>query len=255
LLNGNYSSEGLVTCGVPQGSILGPLLFNIFINDLPYSISHHDATCDLFADDTTIHTSNSKVPKINEVLQQSLDEVSSWCKHNHMIISVQKTKSMLITSRQKHQRGLLPLTLYLDSEPLDQVKKHRLLGVTVDDQLSWAPHIESTCKTISKNLFLLSKLSQIVNTDTRRLFLHAHIKSHCDYCSTLWDGCCEVHLKKLNSLYRRGVKLTVPGPSPTDEKFRTIRLLNLNKQLTFNRCILMHKILIHKSNLTFVCYF
>lgn len=175
------------------GSILGS---NLCINDLSLCISHLDANCDLFADDTTIHSSDKDIATINKVLQQSLDEV---CSDNHMIISISKTKSMLVTTRQKHQRGLPPLTLSLDSQPIEQVTRHRLLGIIVDNQLSWEPHTGSICKTISQNLFLLSKLRHIVNTDIRKLFFNAHIKTHCDYSSTVWERCSEVHIKKIIS--------------------------------------------------------
>lgn len=246
-LNGRYSSEGQVTCGVPQGSILGPLLFIIFINDLPLSLTNQSVKCDLFADDTTLHTSGKSVNDVTKSLQKSLGEVSTWCKHNKMIISIPKTKSMLITTRQKHQKNLPPLQLLLDNNPIEQVKEHRLLGITIDDKLSWVPHINNVCKTLQRNLFLLSKLKHLVDCNGRKLFFHAFIKSHCDYISNIWDGSNEVHLKKVISLYRRGVKLTQPGCNSTDEKFDQLKLLPLTKQHEFNKLVLMHKIVHGKS--------
>lgn len=241
--NGNYSTEGTISYGVPQGSILGPLLFLLYINDLPLHISNPQVQCDLLADDTTLHTSDKDEKVISKTLQKSLDEVLEWCVVNNMIIHPAKTKSMLITTRQKHQLCPHPLNLSLQLEPIEQVKQHRLLGVIIDNQFAWNPHIENLCKRIAKNIFLLSRLEHITDTFARTLFFHAHIKSHVDFASNIWDGCADVYLKKLDSLYRRAVKKILPGPIPTSEKFRKLNILPLSDRLLFNKTVLMYNIL------------
>ena len=146
-VNGKRSSEGLIKCGVPQGSILGPLFFTIYINDLPlYLSSRSNVRCSLFADDTTLDVSSSSVSVINESLQSSLDAIGKWCEDNCMKLHPSKTESMLIATRQKLQLHPPPLRLFLNSEPINQVTEHRLLGVTVDSQLSWHEHVERVCK-------------------------------------------------------------------------------------------------------------
>jgi hypothetical protein len=119
--HGRYSKQGNVNYGVPQGSILGPLLFILFINDLPLHITNSDVNCNLFADDTSLHVSGKKTTDINQSLQCSLNEVSDWCRQNHMVLHPAKTKSILIATRQKHQRRLQPLQLQLNAEPVEQV--------------------------------------------------------------------------------------------------------------------------------------
>ena len=243
LVNGSYSSLKEVNIGVPQGSILGPLLFCVYINDLPLHISSKEVNCDLFADDTSIHTASSNLVSLNSNLQQSLNDVSDWCKCNSMLIHPQKTKSMIITTRQKHQLASLSLNLSLDGNSIDQVHEHRLLGITIDDQLKWQAHTNNLCKIISKNLFMLSKLQRLVDFDCRMLFYDAHIRSHLCYASTVWDCCSDVHLKKLNSLQRRAVKLILPNPNlSTDEKLEQSGLLSLQRQLQYNRGVFMYKI-------------
>ena len=247
-VNGRFSSEGNVHHGVPQGSILGPLLFCIYMNDLPLFISSSQVVCDMFADDTTLHSAGRDTQTIADCLQHSLHEVSEWCKSNGMMVNPLKTKSMIITSRQKHQLRPLLLNLSYDSVPICQVSAHRLLGVTVDDRLSWQPHADNLCISISKKLFLLSKLKNIIDTKTRKLFFHAYIKPLSDYASTIWDGLSEIHFRKINSLYRRAIKLILPDvPFTTDQKFRELELLPLSKQLIFNKCIFMFKILNGKT--------
>jgi len=95
-LHGSYSSEGSVKFGVPQGSVLGPILFSIFINDLPLHVTNISVACDMLADDTTLHTSGKDIMQVEHTLQESLDQVSCWCDNNSMVINPKKTHSMTI---------------------------------------------------------------------------------------------------------------------------------------------------------------
>ena len=243
LLNGEYSSVGWVSHGVPQGSVLGPLLFCIFINDLPMHLSSEDIKCELFADDSTLHTADTSITDISKRLQTGVDKVVEWCHENCMVLNPSKTESMVITSRQKHQLSPLVLNISVDEKPIHQVSEHRLLGVIIDSSLSWQPHINFICKAISRNLFLLSKLKYFLDIDARHLFFTAHIRSHIDYASTLWDGASENTLKRLNSLYRRAPKLILPNPTlSTDEKLRQLKILPLNDHLKYNKYVTMYKV-------------
>ena len=126
---------------------------------------------------------------------------------------------MTIATRQKHQLSPLPLDLVLNGAKTDQVSEHRLLGITVDSKLRWDSHTNNVCKTVSRRVFLLSKLRYIVDIDTRKLFFSAHTKLHIDYASVVWDGCSDVLKKRLNSLHRRAVELIFPDQTlTTDQK-------------------------------------
>ena len=243
LLNGSFSSQKLVKFGVPQGSILGPLLFTIFINDLPLSLSSPKTQCDMFADDTTIHTADKCVTSLSQRLQQSLCEVSAWCKDNSMIIHPVKTKSMVIATRQKHQTRPLSVNLSLGGSPIEQVTEHRVLGVIIDNKLTWKPHTISLSKTISRKLFILSKLKHVLDLNSRMMFFNAQIRSHFDYASTVWDGCSDNHLIKLVSLHRRAAKLILPDPLlTTDQKLVEIGILPLQKHLLYNKAVFMYNV-------------
>ena len=142
-LHGSYSSEGSVQFGVLQGSVLGPILFSIFINDLPLHVTNISVACDMLADDTTLHTSGKDIMQVEHTLQESLDQVSCWCDNNSMVISPKKTHSMTIATRQKHQ--LLPLSfdLLLHGVKVEQVAEHRLLGIIIDNKLRWDTHTDT----------------------------------------------------------------------------------------------------------------
>ena len=164
-----------------------------------------------------------------------------------MLISPEKTKSMLITTRQKHQQKLQSLKLKLGSNDIEQVSKHRILGVIVDEKLSWEPHIDKMCKTLSRNIFLLSKLKNLIRIKYCKLFFNAHIKSHYEYLSTIWDKCDAVHFNKINSLFSRAVKILAPGPKTLPERLKELNILSLRQQLNIKKCSFVHKILNNKT--------
>ena len=249
-VNGSYSSEGFIKHGVPQGSILGPLLFSLFINDLPLSITNPNVSCTLFADDATLDFAALEVLQIEESLQSALNDISSWCFSNKMVLNPTKTECMLVAPRQKLQKDLPPLNLFLNSHPIQQVREHRTLGVTIDHCLEWQPHLDNVCKSVSKNLFLLSKLRYFIDAETRKMFFNAHIRPHIDYISVIWDLTSNNSLKKLNSLYRRSAKLIHDRtPISTDEKLRALHMLPLELHLLMNKAVFMRKVTLTKTPL------
>ena len=237
-LNGQYSTEGIVECGIPQGFVLGPLLFCIFINDLPLNITNDIVVCDLFADDGSIHSCGSDLQSVQTSIQKGLNDISTWCDQNRVVIHPHKAKCMVLTTRQKHQRRSLTLNLTLGKNPVQQVGEHWVLGVIIDEQLRRQSHIDNICKHVSKNLFLPSQLRHYVDSDARKIFFQAQLLSHINYASTVWSGASEVHVKKLNSLHRRAAKLILLDQSlSTTEKLNKLNILPLDKQLKFNRCV------------------
>ena len=202
----------------------------------------------MLTDDTTLHTSGKDIMQIRSNMQDSLDQVSNWCDNNHMVINPTNIKSMTITTRQKHQLSPLPLDLVLNGAKIDQVSEHRLLGITIDNKLRRDTHINHMCKTVSRRVFLLSKLRYIVDIDTRKLFFNAHIKPHIDYASVVWDGFSDVLKKRLNSLHRRAVKLILPDTTvTTDQKLKEMRIMSLQKQLVYNKGLFMYRVLSNEA--------
>ena len=142
--------------GVPQGSVLGPLLFSIYINDLLLSVLH--GTCDMFADDTCIDVSDACYGNVLSTLQLSADEVFNWATNNFMTIHPQKTKYMILTTWQKHQR--IPLS-NVSKQPIERVSHIKYLGVIVDNNLFWAYHIKEITSKIAKSTYQLARIKHL----------------------------------------------------------------------------------------------
>ena len=149
---------------------MGPLLFCIFINDLPLNITNDNVVCDLFADDSSVHSCGSQHQSGQTFLQEGLNDVSKWCDQNHMVIHLHKTKYIILTTRQKHHRRPLTRNPTLGKSPVQQVREHRFLRVIIDQELKWLSHIDNIRKHISGNLFVPSQLRHYVDSDAHKIF-------------------------------------------------------------------------------------
>ena len=128
------------------------------------------------------------------------------------------------------------------------MSEHSLLGITIDNKLRWDSYANNLCKTVSRRVFLLSKLRYIVDIDTMKLFFNAHIKPHIDYASAVWDGCIYVLKKRLNSLHIRAVKLIFPDTTlTTDHKLKQMRIMSLQKHLEYNKGLVMYRVLSNEA--------
>ena len=167
------------------------------MHDLPLSIPSTEVDFDIFADDSSLSASGNNIAAINAKLQPSVQEVTEWCSENAVFLNPEKTKSMVVATRQKHQRGIPPLCLMLNSQVIEQVSEHSHLGVILDDQLKWQAHINSITNAVAKNMYLLSHLRHFCNSEACNTFFHAHIMSRINYVSDVWDGCSHVLSKNL----------------------------------------------------------
>ena len=162
-----------------------------------------------------------------------------------MILHPAKTKNMILATRQKHQLRPLVLNRSLKDYHIEQVHEHRHLGILIDDEFSWRPHITSLCKTAHKTKTkncLLSQLKHFVDISKQKLFYHAHISPHLTYAPTVWDGCSDILFHKLKSLHRRFAKLMMPDLSlTTDAKLQHLGLLPLREKLMLNKAVLVFK--------------
>ena len=143
-LNSSKSTEMAVNYGVPQGSLLCPLLFSIYVNDFPLHISElHE----LFCYDTAIHTSYQNLYNVFKSLQVSVDKLSIWSQLNHMSLNPIKAKCMVITTRQNRQNIFAKLpNLLVEKEFIETVDSHRVLRVVTDNNLIWHDHVNSLTK-------------------------------------------------------------------------------------------------------------
>ena len=151
------SSLSTLMYGISQGSVLGPILFSLYINDLPLYVT---ALCEVFADDTSLHNHHADLTILHASLQNCIDKVIDWTEMNHMVLHPDKTKFMPITTRKKAKYIVsylpplppppLPPPLNVKGNTIEEVQNHRVLGVTIDNNLAWTSHVNTLCKKISQ---------------------------------------------------------------------------------------------------------
>ena len=240
---GNISDKLPITTGVPQGSILGPLLFILFINDLPLAVKNSEI--DMYADDSTATSTADTTDQLNNNLNADAENINNWCEDNRMAANTTKTKAALITTWQK--RLSLPedqrqLQVSMNGESLENVTSDKLLGVTIDHNLSWKQHIQNIASLVNSKLALLRRIKRYMPLSTRKLFYDTHILPHMDYCSTIWGS--SPHVKNLLLTQKRAARVILDIRDichPSKDMFRTLKWMPIHDRITYRKVTMVYK--------------
>ena len=241
-VNDTVSEAETILNGVPQGSILGPLLFLLFINDLPLYTG--DVQTDLYADDTTLSATGKTQEDIKVKLQLALDRLKKWCKSNGMVINTTKTKVMLITTKQRKshlENNVFSLTY--ENDDLSSTSNEKILGVHVDDTLDWTFHIDNISKKIKTNLWLLSRIKAFLTLEHRVQFYKTYIQPHIDYCNVIWGCTSQNNLYRIYNLQKRACKVILDyNVQNVNQSMKDLKILNIYDRVFLRKSKFMHKV-------------
>ena len=174
------SSLQTIRCGVPQGSNLGPLLFLIYINDLPYCLRHSKAI--LFADDTTIHITGPKTNDISIELNQDLQSLDQWLSANQLSLNVNKTLACYFKPKKSTAVGQLEIR----SNKIPFMNSVKYLGIHIDNELSWKNHISFLTNKVNKSIGLVCKIRRLLNRQSLLNIYYSLVHSNIIYCLEIW---------------------------------------------------------------------
>jgi len=200
LSNGKSSKFQPIEFGVPQGSILGPILFIIYINDLPNSstILHYI----LFADDSNVFLSHASYDHLFQTVNNELMSASDWFKANKLSLNLNKTNYIIFRSNKKPIPNTNNMVL-IDNTTIPQVSSTKFLGVHIDQHLKWKTHIDEISKKIKKNIGIIKRVSYLIPPHVLKDLYFTLIYPYLTYCNLIWTSTYDTHLNALKTLQKK----------------------------------------------------
>ena len=239
---GFSSSWQTVKSGVPQGSIIGPLLFILYVNDLPLYTENSEV--DMYADDGTLSFASNNVSVIEHNLSIDLKSVELWCTHNNMTLNLNKTTSMLTGSRARLKKND-SLSLITGNDTIKSVKSQKVLGIVIDNNLDWQEQFDKMCASISSRLGLLRRLDKYLDKDAKLLYFNAYILPIMDYGITIWGQCSHTKSDRANKLLKRAARIILHKPllTSSQEMFNELNWLSFRSRVNYMTAVLVYKVI------------
>ena len=229
-----------VTCGVPQGSVLGPLLFLLYINDL--SSVCPDAKFLLFADDTAILYSAPSMSDLQAIVSVSFPRVTEWLHANRLSLSTSKTYYQVYSPQTPSNDLVIPV----NQTYLKRAQTVKYLGVLVDEDLKFKSHISKVSGLVSRNLGIISRARYLLDKKQLLLLYNALILPYFTYCLVIWGSNYESTLQPVILLQKRAIRLIsgVGRIAHTTPLFREMKVLKVVDLLRYQLLLILHDFLL-----------
>ena len=230
----------LIKCGVPQGSVLGPLLFLIYINDIVNSSKLFNFT--LFADDTSLYYSCKNTNNLEHVVNCELARISDWLSANRLSLNVAKSKLLYFTN--KNRNAFKDIDIKINGESLKEVDSAKYLGVYMDNKLSWNVHTNNIKLRLSKGISMLAKIRHYVPESVCRSLYFTFINSHTGYNLLNWGTAPPTYINTISAKTRKAIRIIsfASKDEPALPLFKKHSILPLEKDFELKQSIFMWKL-------------
>ena len=232
-IGSHFSSWLEVLLGVPQGSILGPLLFNIFINDLLFIITDISN----FADDNTLSACESNMDKVLEILTAKLDLVLEWFNNNSMVANPSKFQLIFPGTVNAN------IAIKIGKFTVKSVEIVKLLGVKFDSKLSFVPHVKELCRKSDQIIRALRRIRHLLPRKKADLLVNAYILSPFNYCPFVWMFCGKEGNRLIEQSHCRALRVLL---NESDKSYQEL-LLECNTVALHTRNLLLMVTEVYKS--------
>lgn len=247
----NSNTKRLKT-GVPQGSILGPLLFIVYINDIFSSATNCKWVG--YADDTALFFRGVQPDRLVSLANDVLAEVLAWSKRNALRINTKKTQAIFF--RTRHTVIEPTKNLYLDNDIISTVNEIKALGVIFTETLSWNKHVQHVCNKLNSFTALINKNRQILPEKAKCLIYNGLFLSTLNYSHLVWGNTSSDNLKKLSVCQKRAIRAiaNVPYATHTAPYFEAFNILKVKFTYAF-RLSCAYRLAIRTNNVDFISSF
>ena len=218
-----------IKCGVPQGSVLGPLLFLLYINDI--SLSSKILQFHLFADDTSIFYSHKDIKILERNINIELKSVSNWLIANKLSLNVKKSNLLIFN------QSTFKVTIKINNSILEEKESAKYLGIVFDAKLSWVPHINYVNKKLAKGMGLLAKLRHFVPKRIIPNLFNAFFQPHLDYGLIAWGSANKTQLTPIEKSLKKAVRICSfkNKYEPSAMLFKSLKVLTLQNNIDYQQ--------------------
>lgn len=242
-VNGVESSPGVVGCGVPQGTVLGPLLFSIYINDLLFLNTPGKIIS--YADDTVVFYEGKTWDELKEIVESDLIHLKQWFDFSRLTVNFSKTFFLPVTSYESNLPRYTSLSICLGNDTMRIVSARsvRYLGVYIDSHLKWDVHIQNTHRTLRGVLFKIGLLVGILDIQHLMLVYKALFEAILRYGIVAWGGALETHIRPLRTVQNRILKMIMNKHRlyPTSKLYDEARVLNIRQLFALESLVIQRK--------------
>ena len=205
IVNDKTSEFKSLSYGVPQGSVLGPQLFLIYINDMP--LIFPDTKIYQYADDTVINISANTQLEAQHLMKKDLENLEQWCNMNKLTINTKKTKIMYFGATNKTKQLTSNYKNYLYGHELQRVESYKYLGVILDTNLNFKLHIDTLLKTLRYKLYIFSKIRKYLTVQASLCIYKSTILPYIDYGDIFYQACSNTYLQKIQDKQTKALKI------------------------------------------------
>lgn len=199
------STTKTTTYGVPQGSILGPVLFLCYLKGLPSTISYPHSKLCLYADDSNLIVRGSTKDEVENIANKQLLTIKQFFDSRNLLLNLDKTNFISFHTRQKRNKQL-PI-IEIENSKIQNVEQTKFLGLIVDENLTWNSHIETIQNKISSGLYILRNMSMFCSVETLKMIYYAHIHSHISYGIVLYGATSNSNLSTILILQKKALRI------------------------------------------------
>lgn len=247
-IGGSVSTKMPIIYGVPQGSILGPLLFIIYINDLPniYKL----AKFILYADDANIIITGKDVNDIKSKVDELATALTSWVDCNGLKLNLDKTNYMIFSNNRLHSEH--DYNIKIANRYIKRTDSTKFLGVIINEKLNWNQHIAAIKQKMSRHIGIMYKLKGIIPLSARLSIYHSFVQSHLNYCSLIWGFSTKSNINSIFAIQKKGIRAIIPGfvnyfykegkiPHHTKSAFTEYNILTIHSIVVKNALLYLYR--------------